>query len=140
MNAILVQAEAALRDHPDPALRIGELLELVRGSDRTMSAARLRALLEDHPTVFRVFEPWRGPWRRRDDRRAAPTGEEEAWVVLVSDPTGGRDNPAHLTRLRESVRWLSRGVDPRSASDLGRWHAIVLAERAIRRKVGRDAA
>jgi hypothetical protein len=38
------------------------------------------------------------------------------------------------------VRWLGRGIDPRSPHDVSRWYAIALAERAVRAAVARRAA
>jgi hypothetical protein len=54
-------------------------------------------------------------------------------VVSVSDPDGPPDDagPAAVT-LRESVRWLARSVDVRSRTDVGRWSAIAMSERAAR--------
>jgi hypothetical protein len=43
-------------------------------------------------------------------------------------------------KLRETVRWLGRGVDPRSAREVSRWYAIALAERALREAVAKRAA
>jgi hypothetical protein len=43
-------------------------------------------------------------------------------------------------RLRESVRWLGRGVDGRSALEVSRWYAITLAERDARAALVRMTA
>jgi hypothetical protein len=43
-------------------------------------------------------------------------------------------------KLRESVRWLGRGIDPRSPREVSRWYAIALAERALREAVLKRAA
>lgn len=141
MNPIAACAEKALREHLHPALRLSELVALVAERlDRTLDAPRLRAALEDHPDRFRILDPWRGPWRTvlPGARDAHPL---DVWIVAVTDPGGPpRDDRSAVVKLRESVRWLGRGVDPRSPSEVGRWYAILMAERAVRRAVARRAA
>ena len=140
MNPIASCAENALRAHPHPALRLSELVDLVAERiDRGLDAARLRVLLEAHPERFRVLDPWCGPWRHRT-QEGGLTLPGEAWVVIITDPGDPPDTPRTALRLRESVRWLGRGVDPRSSTEVSRWYAIVLAERAAREAVVRRAA
>jgi len=141
LNPIADCAERTLRSHADPALRLSELVELVAEQmDRTLDEARLRSILESHPERFRVLDPWRGPWRALGGAgRQASVGS--VWVVAIGDPTPPSDHPgAAALTLRESVRWLARGIDPRSTADVSRWYAIVLAERAVRDAVRRQAA
>ncbi|MEQ1857459.1 MAG: hypothetical protein ABL963_13455 [Longimicrobiales bacterium] len=140
MHPIAACAETALRHHVDPALRLRELVELVAVHvDLTLDAARLRGILESYPEHFRLLDPWRGRWEARTARDPEePDPGIDVWVIGVSEgaPPPGT-SPA--LRLRESVRWLARGVDPRSPSDVGRWYAIVLAERAVRHATRRAA-
>jgi len=143
MNAIATCAEGALRQHVHPALRLSELLEVVADRiDRSLDAGRLRAALETHPDRFRILDPWQGPWRAHPRRHGGPRyPDTDVWVVALSDPgdppaAGG----AALIKLRESVRWLARGVDPRSRTDVSRWYAIALSERNARRAVVKRAA
>ena len=140
MNPIAVCAEEALRAHPHPALRLSELVEIVADRvDRGLEPMRLRAVLEDHPDRFVILEPWSGPWRGVDHPGLQrPAGEP--WIVVVTAPDDGPDTPPIALMMRESVRWLSRGVDPRSSIDVSRWYAIVLAERAARAAVARRAS
>jgi hypothetical protein len=141
VNPIAACAESALRQHPHPALRLSELVELVAERiDRTLDEARLRSILEDHPDRFRILDPWLGPWRTTVTRE--PEGaRRDVWVVAVVDPSQPPDHPAAAAlKLRESVRWLGRGIDPRSPHEASRWYAIVLAERAVREAVARRAA
>lgn len=144
MNPVAICAERVLRAHDHPALLLSELVELIAPRiDRGLDAARLRALLEEHPERFRVIEPWSGPWRPGGPGGPGTgTGTErrEAWVVAITEPELPPDAPHAALRLRESVRWLTRGVDPRSRADVSRWYAIVLAERAARAAVVRRAA
>ena len=140
MNPIVHCAEQALRSHTHPALRLSELVELIAARvDRGLDARRLRAVLEEHPERFRLLEPWSGPWRS-DGVERRPRADQDAWVVVVTDPEHPPDAPRSALKLRESVRWLTRGVDQRSAVDVSRWYAIVLAERAVREAVARRAA
>lgn len=142
MDPIAECAERTLRRSMHPALKLSELVESVSDVlDRTLDARRLRAILEAHPDRFRILEPWDGHWGPPTGALLARERVREAWVVAVSDPDGPPDGagPAVVT-LRESVRWLARAVDTRSRDDLGRWHAIVIAERATRSALERRAA
>jgi hypothetical protein len=142
MNPIAVCAESALRQHPHPALRLTELVELVAERvDRALDESRLRAILERHPDRFRILDPWRGPWRGAATRDGGEARRHDIWIVAVVDPSHPPDHagPAAL-KLRESVRWLARGIDTRSPREVSRWYAIALAERAVRDAVVRRAA
>jgi hypothetical protein len=139
MHAIARCAETALRSSPHPALLLGELVELIAKSvDRGLTPARLRTILEDHPDTFRILEAWQGPWRSREP--AVREAHTEAWVVAIAGPGSPSDTAGTALRLRESVRWLGRGVDPRSRLEVSRWYAIALAERSAREAVARRAA
>lgn len=140
VNPIAECAEQALRAHAHPALRLSELVDLVAERiDRNLDAGRLRAALEEHPERFRVLEPWSGPWRSDGPGRALHP-RRDAWIVVITHPDDPPDAPAPALKLRESVRWLSRAIDPRSTVEVSRWYAIVLAERAAREAVARRAA
>ncbi len=135
MDEVVRHAEAALRCHPAPAVRLSELLSLVRSRmcDRALTVALLRTVLEARPHEFRILDPWRGPWRAARPPRSGQDEEGDAWVVVVTDP-GDQDlpQPRLSRRLRESVRWVARGVDPRSSRELVRWHLLVVAEMDVR--------
>lgn len=145
MDPLAHAAEDALLVHPAPALRLEELREiLAERVDRTLTDERLRHALELHPERFRILHALKGRTRTgsRDDGEAS---RREAWVVVVSDapppasasrsPGSTRSDPTG--RLRESVRWLARGMDGRSALAVGRWYAIVMEEEQARRMIGR---
>ncbi len=140
MHPIAVCADAALRQHVHPALRLQELVDLIAGRvDRTLDAARLRSILAIYPESFRLLDPWHGRWTiAADPDQDEPDLCIDVWVVGVSEGAPPPGAPTAL-RLRESVRWLARGVDPRSPTDVGRWYAIALADRALRDAV-RQAA
>src|SRR5688572_12431914 len=141
MNPIAAFAESTLRQHPHPALRLRELLELVAERvDRTLDGPRLRGILEAYPDRFRILDPWRGPWRTALARDHAGSPALDVWIVAVGDSTDPPQGAPVAIKLRESVRWLGRGIDPRSPRCVSRWYAIALAERAAREAVARRAA
>jgi hypothetical protein len=150
-----------LETHPHPALRLDELLGPVAARiDRSLTLARLRHVLAEHPTTFRLLDPWSGPWRMptpvpseariRTPRAAGPPSDTPApigdptgdvWVVLLSQPEQAAENRGDAVDiLRETVRWLARSVDARSPLSVSRWYAIALAERESRRVLARRAA
>jgi len=142
MDPIAMCAERTLRQSEHPALKLSELLESVSEIlDRTLDAGRLRAILETHPERFRILEPWRGRWRSTTGTMLAKEGPGQAWVVAVSDPDAPPDGagPAAI-RLRESVRWLARGLDARSPAEVSRWYALAMCERGARSALVRRAA
>jgi hypothetical protein len=141
MNPIALCAEATLLQHPHPALRLSELLELVAERvDRTLDEGRLRSVLERHPDRFRVLDPWRGAWRSALAHDVSE-GRRDVWVLAVAEPGHPPDGSGPVAlKLRESVRWLGRGIDPRSPLEVGRWHALVIADRALREAMSKRAA
>lgn len=143
MNPIARCAESALHATPHPALRLTELLDLIADRvGRSLTPARLRAILEDRPDRFRILDSWKGPWRVREPshRRGSSRPEPDAWVVAVGSPDHPPDTPMPALKLRESVRWVGLGLDGRSRIEVSRWYAIALAERAAREAVVRRAA
>jgi hypothetical protein len=142
MDPIVSCAEQILSQSDHPALRLSELLEAVAERfDRTLDADRLRARLEAHPDRFRILEPWKGRLVLDVGANPASEGLSEAWVVVVTAPNRppDGDSPAAV-RLRESVRWLARGVDVRSGSEVARWSSTALSEREVRPALLRRAA
>jgi len=141
MNSIALRAEAALRRHPHPALRLGELVALIADDiDRGLTPARLRPVLEDHPERFKVLDASIMRWGADPSGAGVGDADADAWAIAIHDPDEPPDLPPQALRLRESVRWLGRGIDPRSPMEISRWYAIVLAERAVRAAVVRKAA
>lgn len=143
MNRLLQAAEAVLRQHPAPALRLSELLRHVRAriGALTPDAAGLQRALAARPDRFRVLDPWRGPWKRvaRDPRYPAAG---DPWVVVVGDPGDQGADPGTAEpplshpqrRLRASVRWLGARLDGEETCSLSRFHAIAIgAEAAVER-------
>jgi hypothetical protein len=141
MDPIIECAERILLEHPYPALRLTELHELLAEQfDRGLEQSRLRGMLEEYPKVFRVLDPWRGPWRSSEQPRAARY-TEDPWVIIVTHLDGAdhAQRPTALT-LRESVRWLAHDIDTRSAYEVSRWYAIVLAARRAHSVIKKKAA
>jgi hypothetical protein len=143
MESCLVAAEAALRRSAAPALRLGELLCHVRSETRDLSLNRERLLrgLRAHPDLFRILDPWRGPWRfiREHDAWSSRT-DLDPWVLTVSDPAvgDGAGRPA-VRRMRSCVRWLATGIDARSPRALARWSRLALAADEARRTLDEAA-
>ena len=112
----------------------------MRRGQCTLDAARLRGILEAHPDRFRLLDPWGGRWGSGGPWDSdEPDLSVDVWVIGVAEcdpPPGG----GAALKVRESVRWLARGVDPRSPREIGRWYAIALAERSLRRSSERRAA
>src|SRR5690606_32597969 len=86
-------------------------------------AVLLRAL-EERPDLFRVLDPWRGPWRSggRGPLSVRAGGAAARWVVPLGRATLDRDPQA---RLKASVVHLGRTLDERSVTDLARWLGMV---------------
>jgi hypothetical protein len=128
METLAERAAQSLIRHPAPALPIDELSEQVRGGGAAVGAGVLLRALEARPDLFRVLDPWRGPWRsvtRPDARRAERSALETAgarWVVPLGRATLDRDASA---RLKASVVHLGRTLDERSVTDLVRWLGMV---------------
>jgi hypothetical protein len=132
MNPVVTCAEASLRQHPDPAVRLIELLRSVAPlTDRSLTAARFRSILEDHPDRFRILDSWDSRWLESESLVPA----ERAWVVCLSPGTDPPAGPPHADLLRESFRSISRDMDSRSGLALIRWNAIRRAEREARQAV-----
>ena len=146
MDRIAQAAQDVLLGHPHPALRLAELLEvLTEHVDRTLNEERLRRSLEGHPGHFRILEAWRRRWPtiagESDSTRpgVARPDQRGAWVIAVNGAPEPPERSTSGVRLRESVRWLGRGLDDRSRLAVGRWYAIAVAERDARRVIARGA-
>jgi hypothetical protein len=137
MEEILHHAEEILCGHPFAAMELIELHARLRHRTpvATPTCIDLRQLLESHPARFRVVDPWARPWIHPADQPR--DGTEDVVVVAVGRgaPASGR-LPLEL-RLRESIRWVARGIDPRSRGSSARLYALLLAERDA---LERDAA
>lgn len=120
MQTLADRAAETLARHPAPALSLDELVQQVRGGGTVVGPDVLLRALEARPDLFRVLDPWRGPWRRASPRSWTPAATP--WVVGL-----GRyprvDGPAG--RLKASVAWLGRTLDDRSVLDLVRWLGMV---------------
>ena len=143
MDRIVAAAEATLRRHPAPGPPQPRLVELLRreGPDPWVDAARLRPLLEACPDRFRVLDLWQGSLRSLQALAGGTEFQGDAWVAVITDPAGrgpDRANRASAT-LRESVRWLARGVDGRSTREVARWQRVLREEAAVRPFLDRSA-
>lgn len=136
MDSYVRAAESVLRRTGAPALHLSDLLRQVRAETRDLSldVARLRTVLRGRPDLFRILDPWRGPWRfLRDPEVAARPADLDPWVVVVSDPADGEGmSRASTRRLQACIRWLARGVDPRSERAVARWSLLAMAAQEVR--------
>lgn len=132
MNPLADYAQEAVLAHPGAALRLSDLLGAVAvRADYSLTLRRLRTVLADHPERFRIVDSWDARWPEVCDPERT---EGRAWIVSIDD--GERLLSTRAGRLRESVRWLSRSIDTRSAADLGRWEEIAVEEADLRQALG----
>ena len=120
MQTLADRAAATLARHPAPALPLDELVDQVRDGGTVVGPDILLRALEARPDLFRVLDPWRGPWRCGSPRARCAPGPR--WIVGLG-PGPRVLGPA--SRLKASVAWLGRTVDERSALDLVRWLGMV---------------
>ncbi|KPJ83006.1 MAG: hypothetical protein AMS19_05890 [Gemmatimonas sp. SG8_23] len=139
MDPIARAAEDALLAHPHPAVRLGELTRmLAEPIDRRLTAARVRAVLEAHPERFRIIDPLHLRWPGIADETGA--GADDAWVLSIVERRGPGCGSSTTTRLRDSIRWMGRGVDGRSGLEVARWTTVMHAHGAARASLERTAA
>ena len=117
---------------PARALPISHLSQLIgqdadgAGVGQELVAQAVRA----RPNLFRMLDPWRGPWRV-SGRRGSPDGSaftssqlggvaDEPWVLLLEPPTDSELDPP-LRILQESTLAAGRRVDEHSVTALARW-------------------
>jgi hypothetical protein len=123
MQSLADRAAETLARHPAPALPLDELVDQVRDGGAVVGPEVLLRALEARPDLFRVLDPWRGPWRCTSLRtRASCVGRWPQWVVGLG-PHPRADGPG--ARLKASLAWLGRTVDDRSVLDLVRWLGMV---------------
>lgn len=121
MQTLADRAAEVLARHPAPALPLDALVDQVRGAGVFVGPEVLLRAIEARTDLFRVLDPWRGPWRcALAASRARPAGQR--WVVGLARLPHAQDAGG---RLKASLSWLGRTVDERSALDLVRWLGMV---------------
>jgi hypothetical protein len=105
--------------------------------DRRLTAARVRAVLEAHPERFRIIDPLHLRWPGIADETGA--GDDDAWVLSIVERRGPGCGSSTTTRLRDSIRWMGRGVDGRSGLEVARWTTVMHAHGAARASLERTA-
>jgi hypothetical protein len=122
MQTLADRAAETLARHPAPALPLDELVHQVRDGGAAVGPDVLLRALAARPDLFRVLDPWRGPWRASMRARPPVEGRWPQWVVGVGPlPHAG----GSAARLKASLAWLGRTLDDRSALDLVRWLGMV---------------
>ena len=120
MMTIAERAAQSLAEHRPPALPLDQLVHQVKDGGAAVGPDILLRALEARPDLFRVLNPWRGPWRSVS-RRAA--GRARAvWVVGLAR---GRESGGTAARLKASLAHLGWTVDEQSVTDLARWLGMV---------------
>jgi len=149
MEGLVDLARRVLARHPSPALPYPGLHRLVCVAvsgprpDPALLLRRIRA----RPELFRIVEPWRGPWRRfldgeDGDATSYRNALEDAglpsapWIVGRSVGAGdGGGGAVWERRLRSSLLLLGRRVDPGSTRRLSRWVLLLREERTLRERL-----
>lgn len=104
------------------ALPLDELVHQIRLGGAVVGPDVLLRALEARPDLFRVLDPWRGPWRSAIPREGTRSGIGTRWVVGRGRGAAGTDTAG---RLKASLAHLGRTVDDRSVTDLVRWLGMV---------------
>jgi hypothetical protein len=139
MHTLADRAAETLARHPAPALPLDELVEQVRDGGTVVGPEVLLRALEARPDLFRVLDPWRGPWRCASPRSRASAGPRwPRWVVGLGPYPRGAGAGG---RLKSSLAWLGRTVDERSVLDLVRWLGMIReGERLTRAGIQMESA
>ncbi len=121
---------------PARALAISHLSLLIgqeSGGGAVEEEFVLRAL-RSRPELFRLLDPWRGPWlmfRRTGAAASTLTSHplvstrDDPWVLLLEPPTDSELGPA-LRMRQESTVAAGRSVDEHSVTALARWLRMTL--------------
>lgn len=146
METVAERAHRVLARQRTPALSTRELHRLLSGELGGPPPPMELFLhqLRRRPDLFRILEPWRGPWgpllpspRERSGSPGVAADLEirgDLWVV-PADGGGALDeepDPAVRT-LRASLLAVGRRVDDGSVTALTRWMAMVREARRVRR-------
>ena len=68
MMTIAERAARSLAEHRAPALPLDQLVRQVEDGGAAVGPDILLRALEARPDLFRVLNPWRGPWRSASRR------------------------------------------------------------------------
>ena len=132
MKTLSEHAQEILWRSTSPALPLRLLVEALERETVTATGGPERVLreLKGSPELFRVLDPWVGPWR---GGRTIASGAE-AWTldhwVLGLRPHQRPCSPARA-RLSETLRSVGRQVDQGSAMATARWLLLMERESAV---------
>lgn len=120
-----------LRRQPVPALPIDELCDLVRreAPGRVFTPEVVALQLRVRPDLFRVVDPWKGPWSPVNGSGGPPIGP--SWVIPVErhEPPGEPRGPGRI--VWDSLACLGEALDEESPTALARWLRIVREGRVV---------
>jgi hypothetical protein len=112
-----------------PALPLPRLVDAIAEETAGLMAdpERILAEIRSRPDLFRVLDPFFGPWRRATvEPGETPPWSPDTWVLGLSP--GTRENSPVRARTAESLRYLGRRVDEDSATAVAHW--VLLLERS----------
>ena len=111
---------------PTPAIPLPRLVDaiteetagLVADAERILREIRMR------PDLFRVLDPFIGPWRRVTAKPGeTPPWSPDTWVLGLTPCT--RESSPVWARTAESLRYLGRRVDENSATAVAHWVLLI---------------
>jgi len=116
METLVERATQSLSHHPSPALPLDELSEHVRHGGHVVGPGVLLRALEARTDLFRVLDPWRGPWRaaaprpgrtcaaRPQDHALEPPGHAQRCLVAGAHPPPNASFTRDQNPLRSTIR------------------------------------
>ena len=112
-----------------PALPLTRLVDAIAEETAGLVADAERILREirSRPDLFRVLDPFIGPWRRATAKPGeTPSWSPDTWIVGLAPST--RESSPVSARTAESLRHLGSRVDENSATAVAHW--VLLVERS----------
>ena len=129
MKTISDFAIEIMNRYSTPALPLPRLVDAIAEETAGLMAdpERILAEIRSRPDLFRVLDPFIGPWRRATaEPSETPPWSPDTWVLGLSP--GTRESSPVWARTAESLRYLGRRVDEDSATAVAHW--VLLVERS----------
>ena len=112
-----------------PALPLPRLVDAIaeETAGHMADPERILAEIRSRPDLFRVLDPFIGPWRRATAKPGeTPPWSPDTWVLGLAP--GTRESSPVWARTAESLRYLGKRVDEDSATAVAHW--VLLIERS----------